>query len=495
MVLDPVRVRFAPSPTGYFHVGGARTALYNWLFARHHGGKFILRIEDTDRTRYEAHALSDLLDSLRWLGLGWDEGPDVGGKHGPYYQSDRVALYQECAEQLVAQGLAYRCYCSAERLEQLREEQRVAGAPAGYDRHCRYLTSVETAEYEAQGIRPVIRLAIPAEGVTEFDDLLRGHIVVGNRQLDDLVLLKSDGFPTYHLANVVDDHLMGITHIMRGDEWLSSVPKHVLLYQAFGWPMPVQAHLPTILDPSGKGKLSKRKKRLPDGREMLVYVHEFRQAGYLPEAMVNFLALVGWSYDGQTEFFSRDELIRYFDLEKVSKSPASFSYDKLDYMNAATIRGLGHNDLAGRLLPVLMNAHLEADFETVLALTPLVRERIKTLNDIVPMVDFVFAERLDYDAALLVPKGMDRAGTLRALQAAQETLAALTPFTEEAMEQALRPLGDGLGLKANQFFGAIRVACTGKTVTPPLFGTLAVLGPEKTLQRIEQARQALAATA
>jgi len=495
MVLDPVRVRFAPSPTGYFHVGGARTALYNWLFARHHGGQFILRIEDTDRTRYEVQALPDLLESLRWLGLSWDEGPDVGGRYGPYYQSDRVHLYQAHAQQLVSQGLAYRCYCSAERLEQLREEQRVAGAPPGYDRHCRHLTAAQIADYEAQGIRPVIRLAIPTEGSTEFDDLLRGHIVVDNRQLDDLVLLKSDGFPTYHLANVVDDHLMGITHIMRGDEWLSSVPKHVLLYQAFGWPMPVQAHLPTILDPSGKGKLSKRKKRLPDGREMLVYVHEFRQAGYLPEAIVNFLALVGWSYDDKTEFFSRDELIRYFDLEKVSKSPASFSYDRLDYMNAATIRALGHNDLAGRLLPVLLAANMKADFETVLALVPLVRERIKTLNDIVAMVDFVFADQLDYDPALLVQKGMDRAGTLTALQAAQDALVDLDPFTDQAMEQALRLAGENLHLKANQFFGAIRVACTGKTVTPPLFGTLAVLGREKTLQRIRQARQALAAVA
>jgi len=493
MTPDPVRVRFAPSPTGYFHVGGARTALYNWLFARHHGGKFILRIEDTDRTRYEVQALPDLLESLRWLGLGWDEGPDVGGSYGPYYQSDRVALYQEYAKQLVDQGMAYRCYCSAERLEQLREEQRVSGATPGYDRHCRHLTRAQIAHYEAQGIEPVIRLAIPTEGSTEFDDLLRGHIVVDNHQLDDLVLLKSDGFPTYHLANVVDDHLMGITHIMRGDEWLSSVPKHVLLYQAFGWPMPVQAHLPTILDPSGKGKLSKRKKKLPDGREMLVYVHEFRQAGYLPEAMVNFLALVGWSYDGQTEFFSRDELIRYFDLEKVSKSPASFSYDKLDYMNAATIRGLGQNDLAGRLLPVLLAANMQADFQTVLALVPLVRERIKTLNDIIPMVDFVFADHLDYDAGMLVQKGMDRVGTLAALRAAQETLAALPSFTEEAMEQTLRPVGDRLGLKANQFFGAIRVACTGKTVTPPLFGTLAILGRDKTLQRIGQALQMLAA--
>ena len=264
-----VRVRFAPSPTGYLHVGGARTALYNWLFARHHGGKFILRIEDTDRRRYNPDSLPDLLSGLRWLGMFWDEGPEVGGEYGPYYQSDRVHLYQEHIQELVDKGLAYRCYCSPERLARVREQQKGADSALGYDRHCRYLTREQIREYEAQDIKPVMRLAVPTEGVTEFDDVLRGHITVDNRQLTDLVLLKSDGFPTYHLANVVDDHLMEISHIMRGDEWLSTVPQHVLLYQAFGWAMPVQAHLPTILNPTGKGKLSKRKIKLADGRKAL----------------------------------------------------------------------------------------------------------------------------------------------------------------------------------------------------------------------------------
>ncbi|NLG26352.1 MAG: glutamate--tRNA ligase, partial [Chloroflexi bacterium] len=249
---ETVRVRFAPSPTGYFHVGGARTALYNWLFARKHHGSFVLRIEDTDRTRYNPEALPDLLSSLHWLGLQWDEGPEVGGSYGPYYQSDRLPIYREHAERLVAEGRAYRCYCSPERLAALREQQRANKEQPGYDRHCRHLTREQIAEYEAQGVTPVIRLAIPLEGVTEFDDALRGHISVENQQLSDLVLLKSDGYPTYHLANVVDDHLMAITHIMRGEEWISTVPEHVLLYAAFGWPMPVQAHLPTILDPSGQ---------------------------------------------------------------------------------------------------------------------------------------------------------------------------------------------------------------------------------------------------
>jgi len=490
MASSMVRVRYAPSPTGYFHVGGARTALYDWLFARHHGGKFILRIEDTDRTRYEPEALPDLLDSLRWLGLSWDEGPEVGGDYGPYFQSDRVALYHEYARQLLNNGLAYRCYCSPERLERLREEQRAAKAPPGYDRHCRHLTQKQIADYEAQGIKPVVRLAVPTEGNTEFDDLLRGHIVVDNRQLDDLILLKSDGFPTYHLANVVDDHLMDITHITRGEEWLSSVPKHVLLYRAFGWEMPVQAHLPIILDPSGKGKLSKRKKKLADGREMPIYVYEFRQAGYLPEAMVNFLALVGWSYDDQTEFFSRDQLIRYFDLGKVSRSPAALRYEKLDHMNATYIRGLGANDLAGRLMGVLLRAGLKAKFQTVLKAVPLIRERMKTLADAIPLVDFFFQE-VQYDAALLIQKGMDKASTLGAIKAAEEVLAGAGSFEEGPLEEALRPLADKLGLKAGQVFGCIRVACTGRTVSPPLFGTLGILGREAVLRRLRQAAELL----
>ena len=491
MASSMVRVRYAPSPTGYFHVGGARTALYDWLFARHHGGKFILRIEDTDRTRYEPEALPDLLDSLRWLGLSWDEGPEVGGDYGPYFQSDRVALYHEYARQLLNNGLAYRCYCSPERLERVREEQRAAKAPPGYDRHCRHLTQKQIADYEAQGIKPVVRLAVPTEGNTEFDDLLRGHIVVDNRQLDDLILLKSDGFPTYHLANVVDDHLMDITHITRGEEWLSSVPKHVLLYRAFGWEMPVQAHLPIILDPSGKGKLSKRKKKLADGREMPIYVYEFRQAGYLPEAMVNFLALVGWSYDDQTEFFSRDQLIRYFDLGKVSRSPAAFSYEKLDHMNATYIRGLGANDLAGRLMGVLLRVGLKAEFQTVLGAVPLIRERMKTLADAIPLVDFFFQE-VQYDGAVLIQKGMDKASTLGALRAAEEVLAGVGSFEEGPLEEALRPLADKLGLKAGQVFGCLRVACTGRTVSPPLFGILSILGREAVLRRLRRAVEMLA---
>lgn len=488
----PVRVRFAPSPTGYLHVGGARTALYNWLFARQHGGAFVLRIEDTDRARYVADALTDLLDGLRWLGLCWDEGPEIGGPYGPYYQSDRLSLYREAAETLIAKGVAYRCYCSPERLAALRQQQRAAKQREGYDGHCRYLTNKQIADYEAQGIRPVVRLAMPEEGETTFYDLLRGPITVDNRQLNDLVLLKSDGFPTYSLGVVVDDHHMEISHILRGEEWISTAPALQRIYDAFGWEPPLQAHLPTILDPSGEGKLSKRKKKLSDGRETLTFVHEFKQAGYLPEALVNFLALVGWSYDGQTEFFRRDELIRLFDLSRVSTSAGAFSYDKLDHMNATYIRQLGTNDLAGRLLQVLRREGLPADYSFALKAVPLVRERIKTLPEVIPLVDYVFADRLHYDPVLLIQKRMDSESTMVALHAAANCLRSVNPFDEPNIEVALRGLAERMGLKVGQLLGSIRVACTGKQVTPPLFGTLELIGQQKVIRRLEDAIALLA---
>jgi glutamyl-tRNA synthetase len=481
---NTVRVRFAPSPTGYLHVGGARTALFNWLFARKYNGAFLLRIEDTDRKRYEPEAVGNILESLRWLGLEWDEGPEVGGDYGPYYQSQRLDLYQKYAQQLVDSGHAYRCYCSAERLALMREEQRRRGEPnVGYDRHCRYLTAKQRDEYEAQGVVPVVRLKVPLEGQTSFHDVLHGDTTVDNASLDDLVLLKSDGYPTYHLANVVDDTLMQITHIMRADEWLPSIPKHILLYQAFGWEPSVFAHLPIILSPTGKGKLSKRHGG--------VAVREFRQEGYLPEAMVNFLALVGWAYDDKTEFFTRQELIEKFSLEGVSKSPAAFSYDKLEWMNGVYVRQLGTDDLAERLLSVLTGAGLPADLTTVRRIVPLVQERLKKLADVVEWADFFFVDRITYDPALLVGKKMTVEESLAALRKARETLAALPDFEEATLEEALRALVEELSLKARQLFGIIRMAVTGKKVAPPLFGTLSILGQERTLERLAHAEEAL----
>ncbi|MGD9146051.1 MAG: glutamate--tRNA ligase [Anaerolineae bacterium] len=484
MTDKPVRVRIAPSPTGYFHVGSARTALFNWLFARHHGGKFIVRVEDTDRTRYDPEAVADAAASLRWLGLDWDEGPERGGDYGPYHQSERLGLYQHYADQLLREDLAYKCYCSPERLAAMRAEQRQNKQDVGYDRHCRRLTAEQRAEYESQAIKPVIRLKAPLEGQTSFHDVLYGTITVDNKTLDDLVLLKSDGFPTYHLANVVDDHLMEISHIMRGDEWLPSVPKHILLYNAFGWQAPIYAHLPLILAPSGKGKLSKRHGG--------VEIRDFRRQGYLPEAMVNYLARVGWSYDDRTEVFSREELIDYFDLSGINNSPARFSYERLQSMNAYYIRQLEAGELAAKLVPFLAEAGFEATAQDLVPMVPLVRERLTTLDEAPSWLDFFFQQDLEYDAGLLVGKKMDAAESLDALTQARATLAGLPGFGVEAIEPALRNLADDLGLKVGQLLGIIRVAVSGKKVAPPLFETLAILGREQSLARIDRALDSLA---
>ena len=483
---NTVRVRFPPSPTGLMHVGGLRSALFNWLFARHHGGAFIVRIEDTDRKRYDPEALSDILASLRWLGLDWDEGPEVGGDYGPYFQSERVDLYQTYAHELVENGHAYYCFCSPERLAQVREEQQRRKEFVGYDRHCRDLDPGQSANRAASGETAVVRLKMPLEGQTSFHDLIRGDITVENNTQDDLVLLKSDGYPTYHLANVVDDHLMGITHIMRADEWISTAPRHVRLYEALGWEMPAIAHLPVVLDPSGKGKMSKRKKTGPGGREMPVLVRDFRAAGYLPEAMFNFLALVGWSYDGHTEMMTREEIIERFSVKHINPAPAAFNYDKLDHMNGVYIRGLTADDLADRMMPFLEEAGLDADRETVVRIAPLIQERLKRLDEAPGMVDFFFVEELpDYDPHLLIPKKMDAAGARVLLGQARAVLAEVSPFTHDPLETALRGLAETMGVKVGQLFAPIRVAACGRAVAPPLFGTLEILGRERVLERLD----------
>jgi glutamyl-tRNA synthetase len=488
----PVRVRFAPSPTGPFHIGGARTALFNWLFARRHGGSFILRIEDTDQKRYDPHSLTDLLEGLRWLGLDWDEGPEVGGGYGPYFQTRRADLYLEWTNRLLEQGHAYRCYCSPQRLAQMRQEQRARGGTLGYDRRCRYLTAAQRAEHEAAGDSYVVRLAMPTEGRTSFVDLIRGEIAVENHTQDDLILLKSDGLPTYHLANVVDDHFMEISHIMRADEWIPTAPRHVRLYEAFGWEMPLIAHLPIILDPTGKGKVSKRKRQIGD-KVYCVLVREFKEAGYLPEAMFNFLARIGWAMDAETEVFSRGEAIARFDPTDVNPAPASPPYSKLDWLNGVYIRNLPTDQLSRRLYPVLQGAGLEVEPAKVTAITPLIQERLKTLHDAIALTDFFFEDEIAYEPQALIGKKMDAPASLVALQRVYATLADAPAFDEGALETALRGLADELGLKAGQLFGVVRVATTGKKVSPPLFGTLAVLGRERSLARIRLAEEKLSA--
>jgi len=475
-----VRVRYAPSPTGYPHVGNIRTALFNWLFARHHSGSFIVRIEDTDVARKIEGAVEGILDGLRWLGLDWDEGPEVGGKYAPYFQSQRLKIYHEMAERLISQGDAYYCYCSSQRLEQMRAEQVRRKQPPGYDRRCRDLTQEERSAKENEGIKPVVRFKMPLTGQTGFTDLIRGEVVFGNSTLDDFVLLKSDDYPTYHLANVVDDHLMAISHVLRAEEWLSSVPRHVLLYRALGFEPPQFAHLPMILG-SDRAKLSKR--------HGAVSITEYRDLGYLPETMVNFLALLGWSLDDKTEILSRQELITHFSLERVSQTAAIFNQDKLNWMNGVYIRGLSLEDFTQRALPFLENglpSEIERPLDTqyINQIMPLIQERAKTLAEVPELTQFFFVEELDYEPELLIGKGMSRESVLEALETALPGLKQLAVFDTDSLEAMLRPLAAEMGLKTGQLFGTLRVAVTGQTAAPPLFQTMAVLGRERCLKRI-----------
>ena len=494
MTTGPARVRFAPSPTGDLHVGGARTALFNWIVARQTGGKFILRIEDTDQNRLVGESIDGILESIRWLGLDWDEGPLVDGPHAPYFQSQRLDLYTRYVQQLVDAGHAYPCFCSAERLAEVREQQRARKEPPGYDRHCRNLSKEEVqAKFDA-GETAVYRFKMPLDGETSFYDLLRGEISYENRNLQDLVLLKTDGYPTYHMANVVDDHLMEISHIMRADEWIPTAPLHVQMYQAFGWEPPIYAHMPVVLRPDGKGKLSKR-----DGA---VGVLEYQQKGYLPEAVVNYLALLGWAYDDKTEIFTIDELIEKFNVEKVNPSPARYSFEKLEWMNQHYINHvLELDDVAARCVPFLVDAGLvdpvaadttTGEFARVRDTIELVKDRLKYLTEAPELVDFFFKDETDdYDAETLVPRKTEPETALAGLNAAREGLADIDFSDEEALEAKLRELAGEIGLKAGQMFMPIRVAVSGRTVSPGLFETLRVLGRDTVLARIDIAIQKL----
>ena len=486
------RLRYAPSPTGDPHVGNIRTALWSWLHARRYGGAFIVRIEDTDQARAVAGADERILASLRWLGLDWDEGPDAGGPHAPYVQSRRLPLYRDAAERLIAAGRAYRCFDTPEQLAAMRSEQRAQGRPVGYDGRCRALSRQNSDARASSGEPFVVRFRMPDDGSTGFRDAIRGDIRVENATLDDFVILKSDGFPTYHLAHVVDDHEMAITHVTRGDEWIPSTPRHVRLIEALGWTPPAYVHTPVILGPDG-GKLSKRH----GARSVLEYAEE----GFLPDALFNFLAITGWSLDDHTELISRDELIENFDIGDLVPNPAVFDTTKLEWMNGAYLRTVDPARLADlfeeRLAQDLSGrAALPLERPLVEATVPLARERIKRLSELAPLVDFLFTGEIvapEPETLLGKPYRGRRPEAQRALGACCSALGALEGWTSEAIEGALRALAAELDERAGSLFMLCRVAATGRPVTPPLFETLELIGRERTLARLRSAQETLGA--
>ncbi|MCX6377642.1 MAG: glutamate--tRNA ligase, partial [Armatimonadetes bacterium] len=440
--MEDVRVRFAPSPTGSPHIGNIRTAVYDWLLRKRFGGSFIVRIEDTDRTRYVPGSLDELLESLRWLGLDWDEGPEVGGPFGPYFQSERLDIYRKYSQQLLEQGHAYRCLCPPERLAEMRKEQEARKQPTGYDRLCLNLPPEEVAAKLREGIPSVIRFKVPQQGETSFTDVVRGEITFENRQLDDFIIVKSDGYPTYQFANVVDDHLMEITHIIRGEEWISSTPKHVLLYRTFGWTPPVFAHAPLILGPD-RSKLGKR--------HGAVAFLEFKERGFLPEAMINYLMLLGWSAGTDQEMFTIQELIESFSLEGIVNHPVIFDIQKLEWMNGVYIRGCDLDRLTELCLPYLQQACLvpenpaPEDITYARSVVALEQERLKVLSEVVDLTRFFFEDEPEYDEKG-VSKWLGQEHAPELLRRLIDRLQGLSDLTHESIEEAVRQVGEEMGL-------------------------------------------------
>ncbi|MGE3271307.1 MAG: glutamate--tRNA ligase [Chloroflexota bacterium] len=479
----PVRLRIAPSPTGDPHVGTAYIALFDMAFAKRHGGQFVLRIEDTDRARYIDTSEQNIFDLLRWLGLSWDEGPDVGGPYGPYRQSERLDIYTQYAERLIAAGHAYRCWCSPERLDRIRKEAQARKEPFKYDRFCLGKSEAERRALGEASERSVVRMLVPDDGVTGFDDLIRGRIEFENRLIDDQVLLKGDGFPTYHLAVVVDDHLMQITHITRGEEWISSTPKHVLLYQWLDIPLPKFAHFP-LLRNENRSKVSKRK-------NPWATLGWFRDEGFLPEALLNFLALMGWSMPDGREVFTLDDFIQNVDLDRISPTGPIFDLNKLDWLNGYYIRQLSLTELAARVRPFLERAGIvpnDPPLETVL---PLIHERLKRLGEAPELLSFFYAEQPTYEEALLVPKGLDRPTAASLLADATAVVSAAPSFQHAELEASLRELASSKGVKTGQLFMTLRVASTFSNVSPPLFETMQALGRDRVVRRLELAQTRL----
>lgn len=477
--MSEVRVRFAPSPTGYLHVGGLRTALYNYLFARKQNGTFILRIEDTDRARYVEGAVENLIQTLDWAGLEFDEGPGKGGPRGPYTQSKRLDIYREHARLLVDSGNAYYAFDTAEELEAARKAQEKLRLPTKYDRRALNLTREEVQEKLAAGLPYVVRMKVPDQSTVAFDDVIRGHVGFSTDQIDDQVLLKSDGYPTYHLANVVDDHLMGVTHVIRGEEWLSSTPKHVLLYRFFGWRLPIFAHLPLLLNPD-KSKLSKRQGD--------VAVEDYRQKGYLKEALVNFVAFLGWNPGDEREVFSLEELVKEFSLERVGQSGAVFNVEKLDWMNFQHLRRTPDSEVLEKLKQQLNQSRFsEMRFEDsyLRSVIAAMRERITFVRDVVEKSPYFFQPPDQYDPDVV--KKRWKPTTPHTLKKLAEEFSHLTNPQKEDFETALKSAAASSGIGAGELIHPLRLAVSGVGAGPGLYDILSIIGKDETIRRINTA--------
>ncbi len=476
--MSEIRVRFAPSPTGYVHVGSLRTALFNYLFARHHHGKFILRIEDTDRSRYVPGAVENLLETLHWVQLEYDEGPQKGGPYGPYFQSERLAIYQQHIQLLLEKEAAYPCFCSEERLTRMREEQARKNLPIMYDGHCRNIPK-EQALKRMESEPHVIRLKVPRTGETVVEDVIRGSVSFENAFIDDQILIKSDGYPTYHLANVVDDHLMKISHVIRGEEWLPSTPKHILLYRAFGWELPRFAHLPLLLNPD-RTKLSKRQGD--------VAVEDYRAKGFLPQALINFVALLGWNKGDDQEIFTREELIKYFSLERVNKAGAVFDIKKLEWMNGYYIRNLDESEYLQIGQEWLQKLNLSTgDAQKDQLILKAIRPGLLRFDQLPEKTAVFFKDKLKYEKEAIdwLKKDESKAILQNLLAAIQE----INELSVDTFGKIIKEIQQKTGQKGKNLWMPIRAAITGETHGPDLTLVLSVIGKQKVENFIKQALQ------
>ena len=468
------------------HIGNARSALFPFLLARRIGGTFILRIEDTDQKRYDPNAEQGLIDGLHWLGIQYDEGPDIGGPYAPYRQTERRKLYFEHAWKLVESDHAFPCFCTSERLEKVRQEQMKNKQNPRYDGFCRNLSPQDARQRVEAGEKYVIRFKMPKTGSITATDLLRGEITTKNSALDDSVILKSDGLPTYHLAAMLDDHLMEITHVIRGSEWLPSLPLHTHIIRASGWDEPVFVHLSVFLKPSGKGKMSKRDRAeaMKDGYS--IFVTDMKDLGYTPEGVLNWIALMGWGV-AEDDVMTLDQMIERFSIDSLTPSPAAINFQKLDHFNATHIRLMTTEDLSARLKPYFTGAGLEVQNEALLKITPLIRERLVTLDDCLAFASFFFQENVEPNPEELIAKGLDAKQSAEIARKSYEILAALPELSHQAAEPPMRAYVEASGLNINQVFGLLRVAVTGQKVSPPLFESMEIIGKTKCLERVQKA--------